>query len=95
MQKAQGPGERRPSAREDGGVYLGSSLRSPAEGEGHEGFPPPPEKDLEPGNSTPGNTALGTALALSCWGLAGACPIYLPGSDGTGCHDLRFLNVEL
>ena len=27
---------------------LGSSLRSPAEGEGHEGFPPPPDKDLEP-----------------------------------------------
>ena len=26
---------------------LGSSLRSPAEGEGHEGFPPPPDKDLE------------------------------------------------
>ena len=25
---------------------LGSSLRSPAEGEGHEGFPPPPEEDL-------------------------------------------------
>ena len=22
-------------------------------------------------------------------------PIYLPWSDGTGCHDLRFLNVEL
>ena len=22
-------------------------------------------------------------------------PIYLPGSDGTGCHDLRFLNAEL
>ena len=22
-------------------------------------------------------------------------PIYLPRSDGTGCHDLRFLNVEL
>ena len=21
-------------------------------------------------------------------------PIYLPGSDGTRCHDLRFLNVE-
>ena len=21
-------------------------------------------------------------------------PIYLPGSDGTGCHDLHFLNVE-
>ena len=28
----------------------GSSLRSPAEGEGHEGFPPPPEKDLEWGS---------------------------------------------
>ena len=26
---------------------LGSSLRSPAEGEGNEGFPPPPEKELE------------------------------------------------
>ena len=26
---------------------MGSSLRSPAEGEGHEGFPPPPDKDLE------------------------------------------------
>ena len=23
------------------------------------------------------------------------CPIYLPWSDGTGCHDLSFLNVEL
>ena len=22
-------------------------------------------------------------------------PIYLPGSDGTGCHNLSFLNVEL
>ena len=21
-------------------------------------------------------------------------PVYLPGSDGTGCHDLSFLNVE-
>ena len=21
-------------------------------------------------------------------------PIYLPGSDGTGCHDLSFVNVE-
>ena len=21
-------------------------------------------------------------------------PIYLPQSDGTGCHDLSFLNVE-
>ena len=22
-------------------------------------------------------------------------PFYLPSSDGTGCHDLRFLNVKL
>ena len=28
-------------------ITLRSSLRSPAEGEGHEGFPPPPEEDLE------------------------------------------------
>ena len=27
---------------------LGSSLRSPAEGEGHEGFPPPPENGERP-----------------------------------------------
>ena len=33
-------------------VALGSSLRSPAEGEGHEGFTPPPEKDLESPSST-------------------------------------------
>ena len=32
---------------------LGSSLRSPAEGEGNEGFPPPPDKDLESPSSTP------------------------------------------
>ena len=31
---------------------VGSSLRSPAEGEGHEGFPPPPDKDLESPSST-------------------------------------------
>ena len=31
---------------------LGSYLRSPAEGEGNEGFPPPPEKDLESPSST-------------------------------------------
>ena len=31
---------------------LGSSLRSPAEVEGNEGFPPPPEKDLESPSST-------------------------------------------
>ena len=27
-------------------------IRSPAEGEGHEGFPPPPDKDLESPSST-------------------------------------------
>ena len=32
---------------------LGSSLRSPAEVEGNEGFPPQPEKDLESPSSTP------------------------------------------
>ena len=31
---------------------LGSSLRSPPEGEGNEGFPPPPDKDLESPSST-------------------------------------------
>ena len=31
---------------------LGSSLRSPAEAEGNEGFPPQPEKDLESPSST-------------------------------------------
>ena len=31
---------------------LGSSLRSPAEGEGQEGFPPPSDKDLESPSST-------------------------------------------
>ena len=38
--------------RGGGGGTLGSSLRSPAEGEGHEGFPPPPDKDLESPSST-------------------------------------------
>ena len=40
---------------------LGSSLRSPAEGEGNEGFPPPPDKDLE----SPSSTRL-EALVPSC-----------------------------
>ena len=31
------------------GETLRSSLRSPAEGEGNEGFPPPPNKDLDAG----------------------------------------------
>ena len=31
---------------------LASSLKSPAEGEGNEGFSPPPEKDLESPSST-------------------------------------------
>ena len=43
----------------DGGLKslrgtLGSSLRSPAEGEVNEGFPPPPDKDLESPSSTRG-----------------------------------------
>ena len=29
------------------------------------------------------------------WHCFHCFPIYLPWSDGTGCHDLRFLNVEL
>ena len=29
------------------------------------------------------------------WHCFHCLPIYLPWSDGTGCHDLRFLNVEL
>ena len=33
---------------------LGSSLRSPAEGEGNEGFPPAPDKDLERGPNSQG-----------------------------------------
>ena len=37
----------------DAGLIPGlGSLRSPAEGEGHEGFPPPPDKDLESPSST-------------------------------------------
>ena len=32
---------------QEGAIRRGSSLRSPAESEGNEGFPPPPEKDLE------------------------------------------------
>ena len=33
-------------------AVAGTSLRSPAEGEGNEGFPPPPDKDLEGPSST-------------------------------------------
>ena len=29
------------------------------------------------------------------WYCFHSFPIYFPWSDGTGCHDLRFLNVEL
>ena len=29
------------------------------------------------------------------WHCFHCLPIYFPWSDGTGCHDLRFLNVEL
>ena len=33
--------------------------------------------------------------ASKVWQCFHCFPIYLPWSDGTGCHDLRFLNVEL
>ena len=29
------------------------------------------------------------------WHCFHCFPIYFPWSDGTGCHDLRFLNIEL
>ena len=29
------------------------------------------------------------------WHCFHCFPVYLPWSDGTGCHDLRFLNVEV
>ena len=32
--------------------------------------------------------------SAECQPLFPLFPIYLPWSDGTGCHDLRFLNVE-
>ena len=38
--------------QQSAGYTLGSSLKSPAEGEGNEVFPPPPEKDLESPSST-------------------------------------------
>ena len=31
---------------------------------------------------------------IKIWHCFHCFPIYLPWSDGTGCHDLRFLNVE-
>ena len=54
---AQGPAESQeaPPTPQDASPLrgtLGSSLRSPAEGEGNECFPPPPEKDLESPSST-------------------------------------------
>ena len=35
------------------------------------------------------------ALKNKVWHCFHCFPIYFPWSDGTGCHDLRFLNVEL
>ena len=34
------------------------------------------------------------ALKNKIWHCFHCFPIYFPWSDGTGCHDLRFLNVE-
>jgi len=40
-----------------------------------------------------------SVVTLEPWKIVSHCfhcfPIYLPWSDGTGCHDLSFLNVEL
>ena len=37
-----------------------------------------------------------SAVILETKNIVNHCfPIYFPWSDGTGCHDLRFLNVEL
>ena len=52
---------------------LGSSLRSPAAGEGHEGFPPPPDKDP------------GRALREQEGGTGGPHP----GSKLADCQDPR------
>ena len=61
---------------------LGSSLRSPAEGEGHEGFPPPPDKNQgrpctsppkgQPLNEYPLISPHQPALPMAYLGVAGA-----------------------
>ena len=45
-------GEREDGTRASTGPLSSPLPHSPAEGEGHEGFPPPPEKDLESPSST-------------------------------------------
>ena len=44
---------------------------------------------------SPSAVILVTAQKNKVWHCFHCFPIYFPWSDGTGCHDLRFLNVEL
>ena len=37
---------------------------------------------------------VGLKLNIQKTKIMASSPIYLPWSDGTGCHDLHFLNVE-
>ena len=74
-------------------VYsLGSSLRSPAEGEGHEGFPPPPAH--RPGHcfSAPPKTEPGVLGASE--GYEGSCG-YRISSDATFWLCLRDLQGQV
>ena len=51
-----------------------------------------------PGTGQPGELpSMGSHRVWHDWRdlAAAAAAIYLPWSDGTGCHDLSFLNVEL
>ena len=45
-------------------------LGSPAEGEGHEGFPPPPDKDLESPSSTRLEALVPSRVPRPTWGVA-------------------------
>ena len=38
---------------------------------------------------------LGLKLNIQETKIIASCPIYFSWSDGTGCYDLSFLNVEL
>ena len=50
---------------------LGSSLRSPAEGERQEDFPPPPDKDLESPSSTRLEALVPSRVMANRWGNNG------------------------
>ena len=66
---------------------LGSSLRSPAEGEGNKGFPPQPEKDLESPSSTPleGNPAGLSSCSGGLRPLVELCVSSVLAREGAGC----------